>query len=650
MLRMRMPGALVLTMTVAALSLKLQEHVAATPAPPIATIHVGDDWDELYGVMENMLSVMDDMDQHWSASMNDTIVQIGVMADRIVYTETLITDEGLQIGDMADRIVKTEYILSNMTSHCLNCSHVRTNKSDPHRTLPNAGKRGTTIASPSETRLSASRQRQQLLQRSQQQQRNVNMYNSSISFDSECITCKAQQLMMSLKTSNTSSITNTSEARDDPILPLLQFMNHTLNLMESMSDNVSSEMDFMDDQIGVMANRIVGTECLIMNMSKQIGIMANRIVLTERMMSNVSVACCQLDADGVVETASAVHPAPGVQPLPPNCNASASASGHKNDNPRAVTSRSLLRFKSLRDALQTTTMHHRNAHPASHSSNQTCSPLDPVCIAIEAMTAMAIKMENIMYSMCLQMLNETTAGALEIGKLADDIVSAEGDIIDMSDQIGQLANGIVHIESAMCSFAVRVCHSANSTCATTTTGAHSGALGAFRGVIGRDNNSPKPGDQRDHASAPSVHPSNVANIAVQSIYDIQFRAATMQHEARQRFDVMRGALDLMAALITRVAPTPPTMTKPTTGDSNLLLPNPIKWMNLMRQLMQKMVVMSVRLLANMNEIMGGMASMGTRISKTVGLIGAMGAQITHMVARMAETATIVDDLIKDCKL
>ena len=38
---------------------------------------------------------------------------------------------------------------------------------------------------------------------------------------------------------------------------------------------------------------------------------------------------------------------------------------------------------------------------------------------------LAEKIEDTMYEMALQMLNKTTEGALEIGKMADDIVDME---------------------------------------------------------------------------------------------------------------------------------------------------------------------------------------------------------------------------------
>lgn len=77
-----------MTMLFAAIAIGLAGPAAGTAGESVVqrrgSASVSDDWDELYSVMENMLSVMDAMDQQWSATMGNTITQIGAMADRIV--------------------------------------------------------------------------------------------------------------------------------------------------------------------------------------------------------------------------------------------------------------------------------------------------------------------------------------------------------------------------------------------------------------------------------------------------------------------------------------------------------------------------------------------------------------------------------------
>eukprot|EP00009_Paramoeba_aestuarina_P007021 CAMPEP_0201523430 /NCGR_PEP_ID=MMETSP0161_2-20130828/19832_1 /ASSEMBLY_ACC=CAM_ASM_000251 /TAXON_ID=180227 /ORGANISM="Neoparamoeba aestuarina, Strain SoJaBio B1-5/56/2" /LENGTH=521 /DNA_ID=CAMNT_0047922545 /DNA_START=139 /DNA_END=1704 /DNA_ORIENTATION=+ len=62
--------------------------------------------------------------ESWCQNTTDGIMymndQIGIMADRILFTEGLIMNYSRQIGEMADRIVETEYLASNASANCCN--------------------------------------------------------------------------------------------------------------------------------------------------------------------------------------------------------------------------------------------------------------------------------------------------------------------------------------------------------------------------------------------------------------------------------------------------------------------------------------------------------------------------------------------------
>lgn len=349
------------------------------------------------------------------------------------YTEKLINNEGLQIGDMADRIVQTEHILSNLTRSCLNC----TRKAERGHTIAATASRGGNHshdragrpgdgASGRDTATSAAR--------GPHQAPPTPPWGSAGVDPGRCFICEVEQLSDVLMWNGTRTAGTSLPLGDDPVAPLLEFMNHTLNLMEAMSGNVSAEMQDMEGQIGIMAGRIIGTECLVMNMSRQIGGMADRIVLTEQMMANVSKTCCtagtirgkpptdrdsgrpssvdtakttatgtkqrrrrsQQAAAGLWAGSLASPPSP--QP-PPDCNQS-SAGGMRRDTaapaarkqPQLVAQQPML--LSLRSRFDSAAARQREDRNGTK-----CSPLDPICMAIAAMTKMAQGMENVMFGM-----------------------------------------------------------------------------------------------------------------------------------------------------------------------------------------------------------------------------------------------------------
>eukprot|EP00656_Telonema_subtile_P052296 TRINITY_DN7250_c0_g5_i1.p1 TRINITY_DN7250_c0_g5~~TRINITY_DN7250_c0_g5_i1.p1 ORF type:complete len:555 (-),score=90.52 TRINITY_DN7250_c0_g5_i1:61-1725(-) len=523
---------------------------------------VGDDWDALYSVMETTLGVMDGMDQQWTALMGNTISQIGVMANRIVATEVLINDEGLQIGEMADRIVATEYILSNLTARCLHCTHT------PY--IPTSRLESLAVDWPTSAPA------------------------LSVEFDSpSCFTCELAHTKVSLMGANRSVGGLRGE---DPVAGLLALMNHTLILMEGMSAQVTGEMQLVEQQIGVMADRIVGTECLIMNMSDQIGVMAGRMVYTERMISNVSAACCNAGTRAPSSLPLRVR-----NPPPPACN------GTSPHDLGAAAVGEPVGFPALRSQLRQVVV------------GNGCAPWDAVCLAIKTMTAMAEKMEDVMYSMCSQMLNQTAAAALEVGSLADQIVGMEHQIVHMGMLIGQIADDIITVESTMLGYAQSFC-----------------SLGAP--VQARAVPPPGPSPPTGRASR-QTHVQSVA-ASVGRLRSIFKQAQALQDRSARSLEDMTAALQEMPGVVEAVLKGQPRAT---------LVVNPLKWMKLMSQMMTEMTAMSGRMMRNMAQMAKGISDMSIRVLETSHLILQMGQQIQTMSDRMAATMSLVEALVKDCR-
>ena len=605
--------------------------IAAVSAQSVATrargsVLLSDDWDELYSVMENILTVMDGMDQQWGAVMDNTIGQIGVMAGRIVYTEKLINAEGLEIGDMADRIVQTEHILSNLTSNCLNCT--------PSVKGVNARARGRDEdPGPEDVPYTLSSSSEPVVP----------------TFD-RCFACEVQQLDAVLWRTETAgtpgAVPGAPTFGDDPITPLLEFMNHTLNLMKTMSSNVSTEMSFMGGQIGIMADRIVGTECLIMNMSGQIGTMASRIVLTEQMLANVSETCCHATHGTVPASSGSGRPngASAIKTGLKNCSCSSIVGVWDGTKPAESLPLLIVRLQS-RFKLEF-------IRPSPADRGSSCSPLDPICMAIAEMTKIAQAMEDAMFNMCLQMVNETTSAAVEVGKLADHIVNTENEIVNMGQQIGSMADLIVDVESTMCRFAEHVCHTANGTRSAGT-----------RWVTSHDTamNQPRRGLDAGGAVSGPLHSdtaarTNAMNMSVHTLRAVAARSRALKHWAIKTLASIQVAVVGMPPVLShaaraRVAVNAGVASTGAGGQfASATFPNPAKWMALMEQVMQKMIAMSGRMLKNMSEIMDGIASMASMIGQTSELVVVMAAQINQMASRIANTMNIVKTMANDCKV
>jgi methyl-accepting chemotaxis protein len=251
----------------------------------------------------------------------------------------------------------------------------------------------------------------------------------------------------------------------------------------------------------------------------------------------------------------------------------------------------------------------------------------------------------------MQMLNETTAGALEIGKLADQIVAAEDEIIDIGGQIGRMADSIVDCERKMCQFAEHVCHAVNGTCS------------AFTPIT---SNKKAGGKHHLPTTRNVVQPMQAS---AETLHAVASRAHVVQEKADQTLAQMQSYLKALPALMAdavkaasevavataatavsvRSGPAESTAPDyPLQSSAMVRFPNPLKWMTLMEQLMQKMVTMSGRMLKNMGEIIKAIAGLGAKIAETSKLIVEMAGQVTQMVSRIAETVNIVDKLVKDC--
>ena len=278
------------------------------------------------------------------------------------------------------------------------------------------------------------------------------------------------------------------------------------------------------------------------------------------------------------------------------------------------------------------------------------SPISTHPLLCPLIQAIAQKMEDIMVHMCVQMLNETTAGALEIGKLADQIVAAEDEIIDIGGQIGRIADSIVDCERKMCQFAEHVCHAVNGTCSALTP----------------IPSNKKPGGKHHLPTTRNVVQPMQAS--AETLHAIASRVHGVQEKMEQTLAQMQSYLKALPALLAdaakaasevavataatavgvRPGPESSAPDYPLQSNAMVRFPNPLKWMTLMEQLMQKMVTMSGRMLKNMGEIIQAIAGMGTKIAETSKLIFEMAGQVTQMVSRIAETVNIVDKLVKDC--
>eukprot|EP01028_Stygiella_incarcerata_P004327 TRINITY_DN1936_c0_g1_i2.p1 TRINITY_DN1936_c0_g1~~TRINITY_DN1936_c0_g1_i2.p1 ORF type:complete len:537 (-),score=163.64 TRINITY_DN1936_c0_g1_i2:48-1658(-) len=536
--------------------------------------------------MEEFLNTMDGIDAQWSSLMDKTVDQIGVMSDRILYTETLILDEGKQIGIMSDRIVTTEALMANLTEICANCEHASQHQSW----------NGGDVSFP-----------------------NVDLNIEVNTIDpimevSSSITWMEDDVFQDAFGTAPAIVPHGNkhgkghgrgmgERKSDPKLglgpiePIIEFMNHTMYLMEAMSNNVTNEMYFMEQQIGVMADRIVETECLIMNMSQQIGVMADRIVETEYLMSNMTAKCCKPSAKLLWEDASVYESRLSfIQAMPPpHCNGTTMSEKMAASNEKRMTT---TQPPKVDDGMRL----------------GSCAPWDVMCLAAEKMMEIAEKIEDSMYQMCLQMLNMTTEGAIEIGHLADDIVEMEKNINIMGLEIGKMADMIVEMEQLMLQFAQHFC---------TLSPDDLMAAHLVREVETK---------MRIVVSDISAMMSDVRSRMVQRVQVLRGYAMVGQKLLAQSLRVAQNVRDAMEKY-------------------KLSAPlNPVKWVELMEKIMSTMLSMSTRMVENMQHILDAIDQMAGRIMTTAGDIEKMANQIVVMMGRMQKTEEMMLKLMQHCGL
>lgn len=246
------------------------------------------------------------------------------------------------------------------------------------------------------------------------------------------------------------------------------------------------------------------------------------------------------------------------------------------------------------------------------------------------------------------MLNETAAAAAEVGKLADQVLPTENEIVDMGEQIGRLADVILNVESTMCQFAERMCHAANDTCSAAApwsvsvprdfAGQHPAHRSANQGQEGPGG---VPGGLPPRSGAAAR--TSVMGVSVDWLIAASGRARALRQRAVLTLASVGVAIEAVPALIAGAA----AHAEATAGAASI--PNPAKWMALMAQLVQTMATMSGRLLKLMAQVVDGVASMATRVGQTSKLIIAMAGQIDQMASRITDTMNIVEALVKDCE-
>jgi hypothetical protein len=99
-------------------------------------------WDDMIETMDHALDLMTQISANTTFDLDNEVFAIGSMSNRIVSVECLIMDMSKQIGVMADRIVYTEEMLANVSTDCCHpratarTSRRRTPAPTPAPTLP----------------------------------------------------------------------------------------------------------------------------------------------------------------------------------------------------------------------------------------------------------------------------------------------------------------------------------------------------------------------------------------------------------------------------------------------------------------------------------------------------------------------------------
>lgn len=217
-----------------------------------------------------------------------------------------------------------------------------------------------------------------------------------------------------------------------------------------------------------MGDRIVDTECLIVNMSYQIGDMADRIVETEVMMADMASSCCR---GGNTVYPPASRPSAhlrssetsrrktqyGDDDLLSHCTFESDRESALRFSRLEASAKMQKAWSKLNHSLSTGkigAMRQMHSHVGAAVSvvgkeggSKDIMPCEsifnPFCCAAEVCADMMVEMLEMMASGADWMTDMCEACIDEIGKLADDIVKTEEQIVMMGYAIGDMSDCIL---------------------------------------------------------------------------------------------------------------------------------------------------------------------------------------------------------------
>lgn len=417
-----------------------------------ACIYLGyadNEMDDFINECNMMIETMDHCGQGWMNLEQEMIDSVNSFADRIVYTESLIEDEANQIVVMAGRIVETEALMIDVIEAC-DCRN-------------DTGSRSLKDG-----------------------------FNNN-----------EQHPFMSLE-SKPLHIGNVAHKRQDlsvshcePMESLVEVMDACLETFTVYNDDFLAVLSYMDQAINDMGDRIVDTECMIMNMSYQIGSMSNRIVVVEEMMFNATEECC----GGKTEIKSAELKSLSSYSSKSSLAMNDDLISHCKQDPSKKTfvtdsgkksvllrlSRNLFRDLEQKFAFISSLLpKFGNDTQKALVTNKAGNPMpcdtwwNPFCCASEVCADILAQMikdmangADAMQEICEDIIDE-------IGKLADDIVKTEEDILDMGLKIGDMSDCIVVFIDEGMSFMVQYCPTGRSQYYHTVTSSNTCTLSTTR--------------------------------------------------------------------------------------------------------------------------------------------------------------------------
>ena len=362
---------------------------------------LGDDFDTFFELCDEYLEAMKTCGSELVSMEESLLDGITTMSSRIVYTETLILDEATQIGYMADRIVETEYLMSNLTQECVPfCKENKGIRKWKEEEVEEVEKM-------EEMEAEVKKQPKVLLEENQGLPRVFWGEISGIQKD----------LIPGFCT---------------PLGEFNEVLNASLIAFEAMCANVTSGVIYMNDQIGIMADRILFTEGLIMNFSGQIGEMADRIVETEQLAANATSLCCQIGGETGIERRT-------------------EGKWESGEKGKKLGDQGFSNFRGMNErALQPPLL--PSKFGGSMGLHVCKSWWNPFCCAMEVMTDMMVAMLLEMAKAAPVTLYIVEEGADAIGVLADFILYLEEVIVVMGMEIGYIADDIVSTERMLIDF------------------------------------------------------------------------------------------------------------------------------------------------------------------------------------------------------